>query len=277
MKKILVTTDFSNHSKAGMRFAVQMAVKKDAELVYFHCFQALIPTTIHREYIENSIQEQTNVLLQKLEKFVSALHKSMKVTLVKYRCVVVENLSPESAILDYAHKNTFDYICISTRGAGRLRKILGTNTSGVILKSAVPVLAVPHTYRARPIKTILYASDLENLDKEMQTVNAFAKSLGAKVNLAHFYYPAEMRLDPKTMAEMWQKKYSQLDKVYLDKFDVEISFAELADRLVQKTKPSIVVFFTHTNKTWFDKLFSSSRAEAFSFETKVPMLVCRKT
>ena len=40
MKKILVTTDFSNASKAGMRFAIQLATQMEVELVFFYCFES---------------------------------------------------------------------------------------------------------------------------------------------------------------------------------------------------------------------------------------------
>jgi nucleotide-binding universal stress UspA family protein len=278
MKKILVTTDFSTHSKAGMRFAIQLAAQMDVQLVFFHSFRALVPTTVFEERIKSAIQQQTDVHLKKLEKFVASLYRSMKATPGGYRCEVIEDyVGPESAILDYAHKNSFQYICISTRGAGKLQKILGTNTSTVILHSSVPVLAIPHTYRVRPLKNILYASDLENLDKEMPVVADFAKSAGVKADLAHFFYPTEIKLDQKTLTEMWRKKYPQLDRVYFERFDLDKGFAKQLDVKVQKLKPSLVVFFTHTNKTWFDKLFSTSRSEAFSFGTKVPMLVHRKS
>jgi nucleotide-binding universal stress UspA family protein len=278
MKKILVTTDFSKHSKAGMRFAIQLATQMDVELVFFHSFRALVPTTVFEERIKSTIQQQSDAHLKKLEKFVASLYKSVKATPGTYRCEVIEDyVGPESAISDYAHKNSFHYICISTRGAGKLQKILGTNTSTVILHSSVPVLAIPHTYRVRPLKKILYASDLENLDKEMPIVASFAKSAGVKADLAHFYYPAEIKLDQKTLTEMWQKKHPQLDRVYLERLDVDKGFVKQLDVLVQKLKPSVVVLFTHTNKTWFDKLFSTSRSEAFSFGTKVPMLVHRKS
>jgi len=58
MKKILVTKDFSTHSKAGLRFAMQLATQTEVELVFFHCFQAPIPTSVHREHIENMRREQ---------------------------------------------------------------------------------------------------------------------------------------------------------------------------------------------------------------------------
>lgn len=276
MKKILVTTDFSAHSKAGMRFAIQLATRKKAELVFFYCFQAMLPTTIQGKFIDTSVQKQAKKHLQKLEKFVAALYTSMNVTPGAHRCVVVENLNPDDAILEYARQHAMDYICISTRGAGKLRKIIGTNTSDVILHSPVPVFAVPHTWRVHPIQKLLYASDLENLDAEMQTVSDFANALDVKSDLAHFYYPGEIKIEPSVLRGVWRDKMKRLDQVYLEPFDVDNGFAAQLDRLIKKVKPSIAVFFTHTNKSWFDKLFSISRSKAFSFVAKVPMLVYRK-
>ncbi|MBV6441840.1 MAG: universal stress protein [Haliscomenobacteraceae bacterium CHB4] len=276
MKKILVTTDFSAHSKAGMRFAIQLAAQKKAELVFFYCFQAMLPTTIQGKFIDTSVQKQAKKHLQKLEKFVAGLYASMNATPGAHRCVVVENLNPDDAILDYARQHAMDYICISTRGAGKLRKIIGTNTSDVILRSPVPVFAVPHTWRTHPIKKILYASDLDNLDAEMKTVSDFAQSLDVQADMAHFYYPGEIKIEPAVLTGVWREKMKRLDQVYLEPFDVDKGFAGQLDNLVKRVKPSMAVFFTHTNKTWFDKLFSISRSKAFSFVAKVPMLVYRK-
>lgn len=276
MQKILVTTDFSTHSKAGLRFAIQLATQKEVELVFFHCFQALIPTTIHRERIENAVQEQAQEQLQRLEKFIAKLYKSMKVMAGAHKCVVVESLDPEHAILHYTHHHAIQYICMSTRGAGTLLKIVGTNTSNVILKSPVPVLVVPHTYRTQPIQRIMYASDLEDIHAEMPTVVKFAQSLSAPVDLVNFYYPESMPLDSETLATMWKLKYSSLDRVFLQPFQLDEGFADQLSGLVKKVKPSIVVFFTQTNRTWFDKIFRVGRSEGFSFVTKKPMLVYRK-
>jgi len=277
MQKILVTTDFSIHSKAGMRFAIQLAAQKKVELVFFHCFQALIPTTVFRERIEKSLENQGDTFLKKLKKLVEGVYKSVNITPGNYRTVVIDDLNPEVMILDYAEKNSFSFICMSTRGAGQLRKIMGTNTSNIILKSAVPVLAIPHTYRIHPIKKILYASDLENLDQQMQVISPLAESLGAKVDLANFFNQVSMKLDAGTLSEMWQKKYPELDNVIMQQLDTTSGFAAQLDVLSKKLKPDMVVFFRNVNKTWFDKVFSVSRSETFSFISKVPMLVYRKS
>lgn len=276
MKKILVTTDLSAHSKAGIRFAIQLAAQMKTELVFFYCFQAELPATIQGAFVEDSLQKQIDANLQKLEKFIADVCESGSSTPDAYRCVVVENLNPEKAILDYVAQHGIGAICISTRGAGTVQKVIGTKTSAVILKSPVPVFAVPHTWHVHPFHKVLYAADLENLDAEMQAVSAFAQSLNVGVDLAHFYYPGELKMEPATLTDVWRDKMKGLDQVYLEPFDVDHGFAGQLDRLITKVKPSMVVFFTHTNKTWFDKLFSISRSETFSFITKVPMLVYRK-
>ena len=44
MEKILVTTDFSANSKAGLRFAIQLASQYKFGLTFFHSYYVLIPT-----------------------------------------------------------------------------------------------------------------------------------------------------------------------------------------------------------------------------------------
>ena len=41
MKKILVTTDFSANSKAGVRFAIQLASQIKCELIFYHILETL--------------------------------------------------------------------------------------------------------------------------------------------------------------------------------------------------------------------------------------------
>jgi hypothetical protein len=47
-------------------------------------------------------------------------------------------------------------------------------------------------------------------------------------------------------------------------------------RHVRELKPSLVVLFTHQDRTLFQKIFFPSKAEAFAFRTQVPLLVIKK-
>lgn len=80
----------------------------------------------------------------------------------------------QDAIIKFAVAKKVDFISMSTRGAGRLKRLVGTNTSAVISNSPVPVLAIPGNYRATPINHILYASDLNSISGELSRVKKLA-------------------------------------------------------------------------------------------------------
>ena len=43
MEKILVTTDFSDNSKAGMRFSIRLAMQYKFQLTFFHVYNITPP------------------------------------------------------------------------------------------------------------------------------------------------------------------------------------------------------------------------------------------
>lgn len=279
MERILVTTDFSVNSKRGMRFAIRWAAQAKAEVVYLHCFQALIPTTLHVSKMEEAIGEQKREWQQKLEKFVEKFHDKAGVPVSKlpyYQCVVIEGISPTTAIMDYAEQQRFDYLCMSVRGAGVVEKIIGTSTSVVLTQSKVQVLAVPQSYRSQPIEKLLYASDLENFDSEMSKALKVAGSVGATLSLVHFYTPSVMTAAPEEVLKDWKKRFPALDEVVVLPLDSLQRFVGQLEKALRKVRPDVVLFFSQSNQTWFDKIFRVSRAETFSFSTQIPMLVMRK-
>lgn len=276
MTKILVTTDLSSASKAGIRFALQLASRHETELIFFHCFQALIPTTIHQSRIENALKRQTKSTMHKLERFVASTIRTSSFKPAKYRCAVLEDLNPAAAILQYARESEAEFICISTRGAGELLKLIGTHTSKVIEKSTIPVMVVPHSYRAKKMESLLYASDLQEVESELKVVSRTAEKLQSKVDLVHFYYSPDEKVLAEGTFPGWQKRFPLLRKLRLEPHHLDADFAHQLEKSVEKLKPGLVVFFTHPKTSWFNKWFSPNRSESFSYITKVPMLVYRK-
>ncbi|MBL7807309.1 MAG: universal stress protein [Saprospiraceae bacterium] len=276
MTKILVTTDLSVASKAGVRFALQVASQQQTELIFFHCFQALIPTTVQHHRLETALKRQTKSTLLKLEKFIAGVLRTSRFKPGKYRCAVLEDLSPDSAILQYAQENEVDFICISTRGGGQLLKLMGTHTGRVIERSSIPVMVVPHTYRVKKVESLLYATDLEQVEKELNVVCRTAQNLQAAVDMVHFYYAPDEKQEAETLFPVWQKRFPLLRRMRLEAHQMDDDFAHQMEKNVQKLKPGLVVFFTHPKTNWFNKWFSPNRSESFSYITKVPMLVYRK-
>ena len=59
MKKILVATDFSNNSKAGLRFALQWSTREKLELIFLHALHILRPIQWTDSYFLKCAEKET--------------------------------------------------------------------------------------------------------------------------------------------------------------------------------------------------------------------------
>lgn len=276
MNKILVTTDFSTNSKSGLRFAIQLASQHKSELTFFHSYYLMKPTSWNDVTFEKYEKIEMQKIQNNLNRFVNDVYKTMKVTPGKIKCIIKSAVLNDSNIMEYAKDKKLNFICISTRGAGKLKKMFGTNTSNLINHSTVPVIAVPHDYRTRQIKSILYASDLINLANELKKVVAFAKPLKAKVELLHFTSQLETIMDPKIVPKAVKKLSKYGIKLSIKNTDLTENLVANIEKTIKKGKPSVMIMFTEQNRSLFQKLFLSSKSAEYSFNSKVPLLVFNK-
>ena len=276
MKKILVTTDFSANSKAGLRFAIQLASQDNYELVFFHSYYVKKPTTWSDKVLVSFENSEATKIKSRLCLFVDTVYNSMGIKPLNYSCVIKSSFITDANIMEYALKNKFDFICISRRGNGKNKKIFGTNTSILISHSDVPVIAVPNTYRKNKLTTILYASDLANLENETLKVVDFAEPLKVKIELVHFKFPSDLDTGPKLISKAIEKFSNHNIKIHFDDFDFTENLVSNLDKEIRRLKPSMLVMFTQQNRSFFEKLFLSSSSAQYSLKAKVPLLVFKK-
>lgn len=274
--KMLVTTDFSKNSKAGLRFAIQLASQNGLELTFFHSYNLMIPTSWSSEETKTYKKEEVGKLQNELNLFVEKIYKEMDIVPVNKNCVLKSAVFTQNSIMKYAAENKFSFICISTRGAGKLERFFGTNTANLIIHSTVPVIAVPHNYKVQPVERILYASDLVNLEKELLKVVAFARPLASEVQLLHFTSPLELMLDPKVL-DIAVQRFSDYDvKLNFRKRNYIESLISEIEAFIKKTSPSLMIMFTDQNRSLFQRIFLASKSAEYSFNAKVPLLVFNK-
>lgn len=277
MKKILVPTDFSVNSKTGIRFAIHWATRQKTELVFMHVLYIMRPARWTDSYFVKYTEQEEKICSTKFEKFIAGIYSSMNVKPGRHSLVIIQGISADITILDYCRKNKdIDYICISTRGAGKFNKIFGTNTGNLITKSPVPVLAVPKTYKVADIKNILYAADFRNYSAELNKVIDFALPLKAAIEILHFTWPYENIFDENTIEAALKKQYKFGLKIQFEKNDAAHSLIQNLQNQIRIKKPSVVTMFTNQQRTFFQKLFLSSKAEDLSFKLRVPLLVFSK-
>lgn len=273
--KIIVPTDFSANSKSGIRFAIQLATQTNSTLVFYHCMEIIKPVRWTNAEFKKYTTNQLNKTTAYLNSFVEKCYDQVSIVKGKYECVVERGSDPKKSLIKYAVTVNASAICMGTRGAGKIKRVIGTNSSGVLSTSPIPVFVIPTGYRSAPIKDILYASDLGDFKSEIKRVKEFSSSLNGNIYVYHY---TDKLQDPETRRKLLSIQQSQTKpgvSFIFDAFDDQ-SFAENFEHDLKKSKASLGVLFTNQKRNWYGKLFQPSNSAEVSFNTKVPILVFAK-
>ena len=276
MKKILVATDLSANSKAGLRFAIQLATQNNYKLTFFHVYRILRPTRWSDAVFTSFENTEHEKIKRSLSKFVSALYSSIDALEHAFDCVIQKGISPDKSIRQYAEENNYDYICIGRHGEGRTARMFGSTISALIKKSNVPVIAVPDNYKRTPVKSITYASDLSNLENELKRVNDFAVPLHARVEMLHFRVPVDYLMQPEQYTNLTKKLKEYHVTAHFDVLNYEETLISNMNKVLKQSKPSLMVMFSKQKRSLFERLFLSSISAEYAHISKIPLLVFKK-
>jgi nucleotide-binding universal stress UspA family protein len=278
MYKILVPTDFSTVSKGGMRFAIQWAMQQKTEIIFVHVYHPVSYPNWSEKEFELNVRREVKRLNLKLRKFVENLFKSARLKAGKYSCRVIQGLlSADIDIIDYCRElGNIDFICMSTRGAGKLDRLFGTRTGNLITKSPIPVIVVPRHYRRTSLKNFLYASDFKNYSLELKKVIDFAQPLHAKINVVHVSSGMEKLGDNANSEKEITNKSNYDIKLQIKEKHSFQSFAKFLQKENITPKPSLIIMFTEPRRHILKKFLSPSKTENLSFNTSIPLLAFHK-
>ncbi|MBF4492072.1 universal stress protein [Flavobacterium sp. MR2016-29] len=269
MIKLLVTTDFSNISRAGIRFAIQFASQTPCELIFYS-----VNTKTFEDNIDNYYKKTTQDY--KLKKFILSIYKTTKKEVGKVEFVTENNTQVDTTIIAYAEKCHADFICINTSGPGIFNHLIGTTAAKLVTTSPIPVLLVPYTYRMKPINLLLYASDLVKLGVELPFVKKFATLFAAEIAVYHYNDLLDQGDFKESFNQIAQNYKSEKVSFNFKKLNIEYSLLNHLKVDILKVKPSIIVMFTKQNRDWFERHFLSSKTKELGFDTHTPILVFRK-
>jgi nucleotide-binding universal stress UspA family protein len=271
MKTILVPTDFSNNANNALKYANDFAKAIKNKIVLLHSYLPLVGKyNMISGIVAEDIAIQKKSSEKKLEKVSSKYVKVPSSHLVKIG-------DPIDEIIDAAQKSKSQLIIMGTHGASGLKRILfGSNTSDVISKSNIPVLAIPQRYRFKKINTIVYATDLNNTINELKHIIPIAKQLNATIEVLNLNYSYNLNEDKKQVVEKKIKALSYKKiKLIEQKATLEQTMIEQIKKYLIKSKPQLLVMFPE-DKDWFDKIFISSKTEELANQIKLPLLSIRK-
>ena len=275
--KILIPTDFSQLSKIAIQYVLDLSKVFELDMVLLHAVNTFTPTMARvgskklGEAIKSSSEQEMNELLKTI--------KNENSHNFKISTKIIFGASIEEAVETFALKNNVDMICIGTKGATGLKKIIfGSNAVGIISNSSIPVLTIPEYARYKGVNNILYSSDLENLEEELKLLISFAKLMNTWINILHinkesvdFDFEENLQGQENRLRTLFSYKKIRTKELEND------SIINGINQYVSDIDADIIAMFTRsTSNSLIEKLFNKSVTQEAAFQTKIPLLTFQK-
>jgi nucleotide-binding universal stress UspA family protein len=144
IRKILVPTDFSAHSKEAQAWASDLAKRYDATLTLLHVYQP-ISYALPEGYVLPSANLLADLEVNLGRSLDEAGKQLAESTGVKVDTSLLQGV-PFAEIIRFAREGSYELIVLSTHGRTGLRHaLLGSVAEKVVRKAPCPVLTVrPH-------------------------------------------------------------------------------------------------------------------------------------
>jgi nucleotide-binding universal stress UspA family protein len=274
MKKIVVPTDFSAYANKALAYAVELARRLHARVCLVHACDLLDEEfSGHKALIQDYNRERVAELKSKLADIREATQKTegFSVDTQLYEGPIV------NSILQAAGDYGADTIVMGTMGqSGLRRRLLGSKTVGVINKSTIPVITVPHDYSLRELKNIFIAVEDVKEPDILQPVYDLAQAFGAKVHAVVFTEQDAEAVDVMTHTRTTHLIEQKLKRAFptCHSDAVQISGDNLIDALLRLTVEKdidLLTMITHRRGP-LEGLLNSSLTQKLSYRSTVPLL-----
>lgn len=246
-------------------------------MTFVHVCNLLKPASWTLEQFNEFESGELLKLSHQLKSFVQGIYNVMDRDLPEqFTYHVMNRKNVCKGVVEYARQEGFDFIALSTKGAGMVKRIIGTHATEFIKTAEFPVLVVPGNYRRRALHRVLYATDMENPEQELTEVLRFTSCYHLHTDVLHIgrhakTSKAEIRL--KNLLNQFNNPNIQLvlkPANYLDTLLTNIKVA------IVKQNPSLVVTFTHPPQGIIERILDPGISTGYVFNPKVPILVMRK-
>lgn len=277
MKTILCATDYSKNSVSALKYAYSLSTSMKAELKVIHVFDYPIVlddyslnTELSLKIIEeNSIKMQNSELVLFCEKHLGTGLDKMNVSTEAF-----EGISVANAIISKANDIDAQLIITGMKGQNILRKIiLGSTTKHLIEKSRYPVFAIPEDVTYNGIKTIVYATDLEEEDLgAIHKLTEIATPFNATIKIVHIAPLEEtIEMERKEIIKEKINKYISYPNLQLDIFASNDVYSDLK-AYVEKVNADVIALLEREDKSLTSSLFHRDLVKKMKSYGKIPLL-----
>lgn len=271
--KIVLLTDFSPLSTVALQFGVRISQSVEAEykVVNIVRLDGLPRSNMKMKLVEENMlagaKDEGTELVKELSKTAKA---GTKITFE-----AIKGHSVAETIKRYAQKNSADLIIMGSQGASPMKKFrLGGTAVSVIEMSTVPVLAIPQFAAFWNFTTVVYATDLTNPAKELETIIPFARIFQSAIRMVHVVPLVDKKVEASRQEV---EKLIQATNYPNLTFQLVIdeNIPQAIDRYIRESKADLLTTFTH-ELNLYEKLFGLSVTRTLAYQGSIPLLAFKR-
>jgi len=272
--KILVPTDFSDHSLYALKAAVSISKKIRSEINLVHVTNC-IPLTqeISQKYINKANQQITTYTKKEIERIASLdLFKNAPIS-----TFVLPNMRLWELLSDNMFKDA-DLIVMGSHGHGGINNFLiGSHTEKMMRLATCPVLTIKSNKEHFKIKRMVFASNFyKESYKVFDQIKIFAELYDAHIDLLKVITPKDFEPTPLSLKliDNFIKRFN------LKKYSVNIYNAHTIEKGItdfcNEVKADLIAIETH-GRTGLSHIISGSLAENVALNEDRPVLSIKIT
>ncbi len=277
MKTILYATDYSDNSVAALQYAHTLSKKLNGKLLVLHVFvlSVTIASTVSLSYSRKEVKafkEQRERLNSFCEEHLG-IEPTMNVTLR-----INEGTPAWESIINSANEMNVDFIVVGKKGESAIKKVLlGSTTSALVEKADCPVLAIPEKIASKEIKTMVYATALEEVDVlAIEKLVSIAKHLNASIKVVHIAtkdeYAGEEQME--WFKEMLQQRINY-NRLHFALWFSEDVFSALKQYLIE-INPDILAMLERQGHSLIKSIWHRDIVKRMMTESKFPLMTYHK-
>ncbi|WP_047414629.1 universal stress protein [Cellulophaga sp. Hel_I_12] len=275
MRKILLTTDFSENAWNAIVYAIELFKN---EKCFFHILHTYTPAFYRLDYMLGGPSFSAipdvgiDVALEGLETTLLEIKTKYNNPKHQFKTFAAFNTLTDE-ILSITQNEKIDLIVMGTQGATGVKEIfLGTHTVHVLRKATKPVLVIPNNYKFKEIKSILFPSDYRTrLQKEeLKILLDIARVQKASLRILNVKDTYDLTEDQKVNKKIIANHFK----------GIEHSFEELRGKLmpnaiheyIAEHQTDFLAIMNH-KLSFLERLIVRTSIDSIGYYSTVPFLV----
>jgi len=276
MKKIVLTTDFSENAWNAIFNALKLYAEVEC---HFYLLHAYTPAAINMlgakgqqrlGVIYDSLSKYSEKELDEMYNYFQLHHTNPKHS---FTTTSIANTLEES-VKDFVIQNDIDMVIMGTQGATGAKEVfLGSNTVKVIntLKN-VPILTMPEGFNFQRLNTILFATDFAVPYKknELAPILELSKLWNAAIEIIHVAIEFNLNDNQEANKEILKDRLSGLD-FHFQNIPFEVNISKSIDMYVENKDSSILGLIRHHHSFW-EKVIGEAVVKKIAFHSNIPVV-----